>query len=1803
MTGSTGTHEQLRDDAARGTISGLAIVADELMETIRDAQVALEDCVDGRGGTPALNRARELLHQAGGALRMTETYGAALLVEEMEAVCHYLAALRSGKGREDGLDALTRAMVQLPVYIERLLGGGRDIALVLLPMLNDLRAARGEPLLSEGTLLLLNLSPTRSADRAGARKGSGEDPVLVARRLRPKFQLALLGWIKGGQTGTYLESLEKVAAALAHSATRDDMYQLWWVVGGVLESLRNKGLETSVAVKRLLGQADRQLKFVIDEGLLAFEKHPVDDLINNLLYYVARSSTSGERISEIRAAFNLSELLPGDEQVEHAREALSAPSAKLMKTVGSAIREDLGRVKDVLDIFVRTGMNKSAELVPQLELLKKISDTLGVLGLGELRGDIEGEIERLKGIVERGGVANEQVILDIASTLLRVEDRLEQQLFRLTQVQDKDQQAAKPEQDEEFRKVAESVMRECIINLARIKETISQSIAAQAPSAGLDNVPSLIRGIKAGLLMLNKTRAMQVVERVGSIVTAMLNAGGPAIFTARETDRLADAIVSIEYYMETMKAGRSEPWYMLDNAEACIAVLRDVEQRMQQAAAGKSETAALAPAAEAAEAEQSLADTRQLRATEVMPLRVVASDAEHLDPELLELFIEEAKEEIASIRRHLPSWVESPDDMEMLITVRRSFHTLKGSGRMVGAERIGEYCWAIENLLNRLINHTLQRTPPMVDFIVTAAEAVPELVEQLEVGSEPKSDINLLIARANAFVEGNPNAAVLTIERTEATPVEAEQPALEMDPMLYDIFSKETAGHLKVITDYLKACEGHRPPFDVTDKLYRACHTLHGSANMANVERGVAVAASLNRFVRRVYDHKIGFQQSGLDAMRAAAKAIATIVGDINNPERDRADYTRLIEHINKLGDAVQAKAAPRATAAPAPAAAPPVPKPAAPPPAPAPVEPEEAEYDAEIAAIFTEESAELLESADKALVNWVKQRNAQSMEELKRHLHTLKGGARMAGIAAMGSLSHEIEALLIGVGDGRVKATPAVEDLLQRSIDELHRMRDLVIAGKPVRAIAGLVERIQQANAGFEIADDAEVELEPSDTRVEEAPSRAFTIEPEDTVSMVIVDSPLADELADIGREKERSEPPAVVERVPTPEPPKRAPEPPKPAPEPPKPAPEPPKPAPEPPAPPPTAPPPITRPPAGQKPAADVRPMRAAAERQEFARIDAELLEDLLNAAGEISIYHSRLNQQVNLFEFHVVELEVTVARLRQQLRKLEIETEAQIMHSHQDTFVAKDFDPLELDRYSNIQQLSRALAESANDLASLKDLLRSVTNEAESLLVQQSRVTAELQDGLMRTRMVPFERHVPRLTRLVRQVAEEAGKRAELAVEGASGELDRQVLEKMLPPFEHMLRNAVVHGIEDARVRQSAGKPAVGRITIRLHREGAEMVIDVADDGAGLDVNAIRRKAFELDLLKPDADVNDQEIMDLILKPGFSTAGSVTQSAGRGVGMDVVANEVKKLGGSLRISSVTGQGTNFTVRLPFTLAITQALIVRAADEIYALPLPTVEGVARIPRRELESLLSHSEPSYQYGEQAYKFRHLGMYLGSQAAKLPEDDTSVPVILVRAGEYSAALLVDELVASREIVVKALGPQLASIRGISGATILGDGRVVLILDIHALVRTGAPVVEVRKVAPKPADERPVALVVDDSITVRRVTERFLQRSGLRVETAKDGLDAISVMQEHKPDIILLDIEMPRMDGYEFASHVRNDPRVADVPIIMITSRVGDKHRARAIELGVNDYLGKPYQDQQLLDAIRRQLEDRGIELP
>ena len=1706
----------------------LHIVAKELNATLNDARASLEAYAERPDQQAMLEKCADELHSAHGVLRLVEVYGAALLTEEMEHVTRYLLSSGNDQKRQvDGLDALMRSMVQLPTYLERVLSGGRDLALVLLPLLNDLRSVRGSPLLSEGTLLLLNLKSDQPAQPQSQQVG--EQAISVAhwaRRLRPRFQIGLLGYIRGERTIENLDILSKVADKLEQVATTQPVFQLWWVTGAVLEAVRANGLEGSATLKRLLGQADRQIKALYELGEARYCEDPPVDLLNNLLYYVARASTSGGRIAAVRASFKLSELLPVDDTIEQERESLSAPSVKLMRTVAAAIKEDLSKVKDVLDIFVRRGGGHSDELAPQLELLKKISDTLGVLGLGELRERVQQEISELSEIVTDGKSPPEEALVKVAGVLLTVEDSLDDQLVRL--ILPAAATADMPvDQDSEFKQVREAVLRECIVNLARIKEAVSIAVQKPAdfPAQGLDNVPQLLRGITAGLLMLGKNRAVELMDAIGVQVRKLIEPGAPSPDPIR-LERIADAIVSVEYYMETLQNGRNDPWYMLDNAEMCIKALEhETAARVPQLNLSSSDAAKTVKV----EPEDSVAFGRTAREHAATSPLTTVPEPEAVDPQFVELFIEEAKEEIASVQQVFPMWDQNPMDLESLTQMRRSFHTLKGSGRMVGARAIAEFGWSLENLMNRIIDKTLTRTPGMMALLRNSVAALPQLVEQLESGRPTTAPVDALMARAFAFADGkDPEQAIVNLAPEDRGTAEAPPPApvaapdAAMDPVLHDIYSKETSSHLTEIREYLRKRTGQPAPHDLPEPVYRAIHTLSGSSKMAEARHGIRITEPLHHLMRKVFDSGRGLTDEGLATLSDAVRAIDNVVSHINESTAFFSEVPLLLGRLHDLEVELDEQIARDAneTSASAIALAPVIPEefmteaPAA-----APAEARTEEFDHEIANIYSEEATELLEASQISLASWNEDRqNKERVAELQRQLHTLKGGARMAGIAAMGDLSHELETLVMLIDGGSVAADDHAHSVMQASLDELARMRDFVSNGTlPVRATA-LMDQIRELithTRAPAASAPPEAAAAPAAVAVLPAPDEhAISVSEVSAANLEMSSAPVLP-----GRES-------------------------------------------------------------------------APAERVEMARVDADLLDTMLNNAGEVSIFRARLDQQVNSIDFNLAELARTVTRLKDQLRGLEIETEAQVLNRHQDIEPRRnDFDPLELDRYSSLQQYSRALAETSSDVASIQGLLETLTREAQNLLTQQSRVITELQNSLMRTRMVPFQRHVQRLTRLVRQSANDTGKRAELVVQGASAELDRQMLERIVPPLEHMLRNAVVHGIEVPERRAAQGKPDVGRISVSLERDGAEVVIVVADDGAGIAVKLIREKALALGLTDPQAKLTDEEAVQLILEPGFSTAGQVTQAAGRGVGMDVVATEVKKLGGGLFIDSTPGAGTRFTIRLPFTLAISQALIVRVGEEAYALPLATVEGVVRLPRNIVARHLGKDAPLFEYGGQKYRFQQLGSFVGLGATRLPEADVSISVVLIRAGEHSTALVTDELIGSREIVVKSLGPQISAIRGIAGATILGDGRIVIILDMGSLVRS-----EWRARPPESAvldqrDRRTFALVVDDSITVRRVTQRLLERNGMRVLTAKDGVDAVSLLQENLPDIILLDIEMPRMDGYEVAAHVRNDARLKHIPIVMITSRVSEKHRARAIELGVDDYLGKPYQESQLLDAI------------
>jgi chemosensory pili system protein ChpA (sensor histidine kinase/response regulator) len=764
-------------------------------------------------------------------------------------------------------------------------------------------------------------------------------------------------------------------------------------------------------------------------------------------------------------------------------------------------------------------------------------------------------------------------------------------------------------------------------------------------------------------------------------------------------------------------------------------------------------------------------------------------------------------------------------------------------------------------------------------------------------------------------------------------------------------------------------------------------------------------------------------------------------------------------------------------------------------------------DVDRDLLPVFLDEAKEILPAVSEGVRRWkAAPADHAPAGELQRHLHTLKGSARMTGLMRLGELAHILEA--------RVNAIDEVEVPDARQFDEIE-------------------ERVDRFSMSLERLARGEDILE---AEAIEVPVAAVFEHQKDKPGALAVIAAAAQEKA----EREALPP--------------------------------------------------------------ELRESRAA-----LLRVNAEMIDRFVNEAGELSIARSRIEGEMTAFKRALGDLTDNISRMRAQLREIEIASESQM----QSTIKAKEeagetFDPLEFDRFSRMQELTRFLAESLGDVITLHQGLQKNLDEVELAIHAQARLNRELQQGLMGVRLVPLGNLADRFYRVVRQTAKELDKKANLEFKGTRTELDRSVLEKITAPFEHLLRNAIAHGIEKPAQRMAAGKAEIGEIAIDAVQRGNEVVLTVTDDGAGLNFARIREKAVNAGLLAPDVELPEPQLAQFIFMPGFSTASEVNQIAGRGVGMDVVKNEITSLGGRVEIASSPGRGATFTITLPLTLAVTQAVMLRAGPSIYAVPTVMVEQVQELKSADYAEAVAKGEISWK--DNRYPLRSLLPLLGEIDTPVPA--RQIPVLLLKSGVQRAAIRVDEIIGNREVVVKTIGPQLSRLSGIAGATVLGNGQVVLILNPVQLVHRETPVgVDVVRPAPKPAEPAftveqksgaPLVMVVDDSLTVRKITSRMLAREGYEVATAKDGVDALQQLQDTKPDCILLDVEMPRMDGFEFARNVRADEATRAIPIIMITSRTADKHRNHALEIGVNEYMGKPYQEDQLLALIKRYTSEAAV---
>ncbi len=604
------------------------------------------------------------------------------------------------------------------------------------------------------------------------------------------------------------------------------------------------------------------------------------------------------------------------------------------------------------------------------------------------------------------------------------------------------------------------------------------------------------------------------------------------------------------------------------------------------------------------------------------------------------------------------------------------------------------------------------------------------------------------------------------------------------------------------------------------------------------------------------------------------------------------------------------------------------------------------------------------------------------------------------------------------------------------------------------------------------------------------------------------------------------------------------------------------------------------------------------------ETVRIRADLLEKFSTLAGRINVSRSHLEQQVKSANEYLIEISKEIKIVQESMKNIEVKTDANL-RLYQETVGARnydEFDILEMDRYSSLQQSIRVLEDKLTQLEDLSEMVMHTLRNAEGLLVDQKRSAKNLEEGIIHTRLISIDYLVPRLERIVRQVSEELGKEVHLEFARLEGEIDRRILERLISSLEHMVRNAIDHGIESPQIRLSKGKPELGVITLSLFRQGNQFIIQLGDDGQGIDVDRVKQKAIEKYFWPPKASMSKDDAIKMIFLSGFSTKDEVSQISGHGVGMDVVNTEINKLGGTLWVDSEVNQGTRFTIRLPFTISLNQALVFNFQNQFYALQLSQLAGVARISCAEARNRILTKQRNIEYAHQSYQLYFLPELLGESIIDDNRNNIySFSIIFLQSQESNIALLVDKMVGSCEIVIKPAGSQLQFVREISGVSLLGDGQIVLVLDPQYLMQR-ALAIQNEAASPKPAAVEPLlklnyektkVLVVDDSYTVRQVTSRLLKRHQFEPFQAKDGVDALAEMERVMPNIVLLDIEMPKMDGFEVLEKMRASEKLKSVPVIMITSRSGEKHRLRAVQAGANAYLTKPYLEEDLLMLLKR----------
>lgn len=1839
----------------------LTWVKGEIDLALQRAEQALDEYVASADRTQ-LKFCRTHVHQVHGALAMVGLDGITLLTESTEALLAGMEDERLPSG-DAAVAVLRQTMSALRQYLDDLMAGEPNHPLVLLPVYQALETARGLPGAHPCDLFYPDLSRRPPKREMGAPTVDAEELSRTLKVKRMQFQKGLLRWLKDpadAETGRRMmrEAIAEIEAVQPTPAARS----FWWISLGVLEALADPVLGADPSSRQLCSRIDAQIR-----RLVGGSNNVAERVLRESLYYIAQAPADlSPGIAEVQSVFGLADLLPSP--ATQAAPLPHHGELRKLREVLTAVEELWSRFctgnTGSLAGFVENSRScaQLTEEIGQTDL-KRLGQGLGAIAnwLSEdssrFNDAVAMEVATTILLLENAQENFRRLGTDFAQQV----DLMVARLYACIAGRPAADEGI-PLLDEMTRRAQEKLLigqvgREIQNNLAQIEQALDGFFRDPTKAHDLLQLDNPIKQISGALAMLGHFGAVNSLKECAATIQQFAQ---PDYQPANEDfEAVADQLSLLGFFVDSLQNGETdfdafvrrmngevsdEPMPEPEAAAAptvealLVQQARDMQvladalkeapqdvrlqdelkqnlQDFQKDAdlvanreLGESAKAALAALQSGVEVDAALSGLKPLAPDAPAPsaetLQLAESSHEEIDAELLSIFLEEANEVLATIAEQKALLVAAPDNVEALTTVRRSMHTLKGSGRMVGLKDLGEAAWEFEQTLNLWLRQDTAVTPDLQRMIEEAHALFAEWVVYLESGQGRAPDPTALVALA-ARLRG---VEVAVAQPVDAAPVAVEEPVIHIEEpaeLLAPELPEETQEPVEEVIELVDV-----PPEFVEEAL-------------PEIEEALPAVEELPT----LYEETPAFA-SELQEVETSAEIIG-------QPARDVEEMEALA-----LPDEPDVLVEPEEVALLSPPESEPVPF----------VSPEPVSESPTLYDIFREEARGHLQTLVDSYAVIDADPSAPTTFEMTRAAHTLGGIAATVGLMPLNRLAVALEhALLRRDGSGQAESIEGIETVrqaiitleemfaglaLQRSPDEqtqlIAALEDVFHAALPgeeaLPAGAEIIVMPGQAEVAPEVVADA-LHVAPApalpllNDELDEQLLPIFLEEAVDltrdlTTQVRAWRSDLAGDAAphaiarllhtfkgsarmagamNLGEATHQLEArveealraghvtPAfidelengcdaldqVVERL------RAGPQEPV--------APESQETAAE------------TQAAAGQMPPVETEADAEAGGQRATLRVRADLIDRLVSEAGELSIARTRIEGEMRSLKGSLLELTENVIRLRRQLREIEIQAESQIQARVAQTPDSEvDFDPLELDRFTRFQELTRFMAESVNDVATVQQSLLKNLDDANAAILAQSRLNRSLQQELMGVRMVPFASQTERLYRIVRQTAKEVGKRANLDIVGGQVDIDRSVLDKMLAPIEHMLRNAVTHGVESREERLAAGKPEAGEIVVKLSQEGNEIVLAMSDDGKGLDLARIRARAEAMGLLQPGQAADEKTLFDLIFQPGFSTATEVTQLSGRGVGMDVVKTEVGEIGGRIEIQSQLGQGTTFRLYLPLTLAVTQTLLVRVGTHLYAVPSTMIEQVKEMKEKVLASVREKGEVEWQGIR--YPFHFLPHLLGDMEA-VPEAHRQYWVLLLRSGSQRVGVLVDELKGNQEVVVKNIGAQLARVVGIAGATVLGDGKVVLILNPVALasrttvssVHTAVPsmlppvITEVARL--------PTVMVVDDSLTVRKITSRLLMREGYQVILAKDGVDALEQLVEVTPDVILSDIEMPRMDGFDLVRNMRADARLRSLPVVMITSRTADKHRNYALEIGANHYLGKPYDEAELLGIV------------